>query len=321
MPPNDLNAAGPIEVTATPEAAPAPAAAAPSPVATHAAAPEPASLSAAGPPGLTKRASPRPQQEAVVLPGSQPSAASVGVQFGSLSLFDGQPAEVPKQAEQAQTFQASAPAPEPVQAPAPVQSQPQQAEQAVQTSAFAPQNNNLFQQQEQQTSFTQRFGGYDQPAQQQASAPQAPSPYAPFRPEAAYGQQQQAPVQQQQQQHSAYAAFGQPQHQPQAPGQQQTQQGFSAQPDYSSLYGQDSFASQNYYNQQFQAPGSGFQQPQALPAQAGRAEDATSAPSPAPQPQPQQAPPQQAYGYPGYYQPQQHVSLSIPISGLPAGLW
>lgn len=83
LPPNDIDAAGPIVVSA--------------PVVEEALESSPAVVEevaqdkflGAGPPGLTKRASNRPQSEAVVMPTA--GVGQIGVQFGSLNLFDGQP--------------------------------------------------------------------------------------------------------------------------------------------------------------------------------------------------------------------------------------
>lgn len=78
LPPNDIATAGPI-ATSTPPTAPIVESV-------------PEVQTSAGPPGLSKRVSAtitRPQQEAVVMP-STLDRTPTAVQFGSLSLFDGQ---------------------------------------------------------------------------------------------------------------------------------------------------------------------------------------------------------------------------------------
>lgn len=90
LPPHDVNAAGPIEVSS-------------STTLVESILPL-ASVSTnvdAGPPGLGKRANARPQEAAVVMPSHERNTTSVtatstggiervGVQFGSLNMFDGQ---------------------------------------------------------------------------------------------------------------------------------------------------------------------------------------------------------------------------------------
>ncbi|KAK4704479.1 hypothetical protein P7C70_g1734, partial [Phenoliferia sp. Uapishka_3] len=270
LPPNDVATAGPIEVSA-------PAVVEES-VQTIPVAPEPVveapqeKLFGAGPPGLSKRASNRPQQEGVVMPSERAAAGlDIGVQFGSLNLFENQPSfqqEAPVQQQAApkqpeQSFAQEAPAPPQQQySHEAAQHQYQQAQQA---QAQQQQQHHQLQEQGVQTSFSQpppnsfapgnafsnRYPSsqYGQPQQvEEQHSLGSQSPYAPFKPDTASspyfqhpGSQHShspaplAPGQSQQGVPSSYNSFNSlPQQAPGGPA------AFGAsQSDYSALYGQD----------------------------------------------------------------------------------
>ncbi|KAM0788366.1 hypothetical protein ACM66B_001506 [Microbotryomycetes sp. NB124-2] len=280
MPPNDINAAGPIEVSSN--------AAAPQAQAASGAAQEqaPAQDKPLGPPGFP------PKREAVVMPGASGGDRPVDVQFGSLSLYDSQ-SSFKQDTPAAQDAQRA-----PEQTGFSQQPQHQQYDQASQSAfgqvpnAFS-QTNNAFSRYPNTTAAPySQFQQQTQPQQSQQQAQQQAddhSSYAGFKPDAVSSPYYQhpgvashspAPAQAAQ----GYGAFGSaPQQAPGQPG-----PFGSTQSDYSALYGQDALRNMGFYDQYGQSGAFGQ-----APSTASRSDDPASSASHTPAPANSQTPGQQ----------------------------
>lgn len=255
LPPNDIQTAGPIDVS-TP-------AAVEESIQTIPVAPEPPveagqdKIFGAGPPGLSKRASNRPQQEAVVMPSERAQTGlDIGVQFGSLNLFENQPSfgqqdappAVQPKPEPSFIQQEAAPAPVPqqysheaahqyslAQHAQAAQAHHQAQDQGVQTSfAQAPPPNSFAQ----NNAFANRYPSSQYGAPPQHAEEPSHTPYAPFKqPEASpYFQHpgsahSHSPAPGQQQPAASYQPFSAPGQAPGFPASQQS--------DYAGAYGQE----------------------------------------------------------------------------------